>query len=136
MLAPGHPQGAVLGATATLDNSNLLTNEDFGAPLFAELAHRFTVLVYQSQLNCAETLPLIRAAIEREKPAHTVYHLCSIQPRMRVGFQARVGIDSVVGGLPLQASLGIATVGEDVIGGEPRGFAGPHTRVGIDTRVG
>jgi len=136
MLAPGHPQGAVLGATATLDNSNLLTNEEFGAPLFAELAHRFTVLVYQSQLNCAETLPKIRAAIEREKPAHTVYHLCTIQPRMRVGFQARVGIDSVVGGLPSQASLGIATVGEEVLGGEPQGFAGPHTRVGIDTRVG
>jgi len=39
----------------------------------------------------------VKAWIAREKPAHTVCELCIVQPCMRVGSQARVGIDSVIG---------------------------------------
>ena len=71
MLAPAHAQGAVVGTTATLDQSHLVTNEDFGVPLFEDVAHQFSVQVYRGQVQCAETLPQVRAVIEREKPAHT-----------------------------------------------------------------
>jgi hypothetical protein len=43
--------------------------------------------------------------IAREKPAHTVCQLCIVPPRMRVGQQCRVGIDTVVGG-PREAQIG------------------------------
>jgi hypothetical protein len=95
MLAPAHPQGAVLGSTATLDQSHLITNEEFGAPLFEDVAHQFSVQVYRSQLQCEQTLPKVHAVIEAEKPAHTSYHLCIIEPRLRVDFQARLGIDKI-----------------------------------------
>jgi phage tail-like protein len=138
MLAPAHAQGAVVGSTATLDHSHLITGERFGAPLFEEVAHRFIVRVYRGQLRCAETETLARAVIEREKPAHTVYHLCVIEPKMRVGFQARVGIDAVVAG-PVRPSRldGEARLGkETALGGPAAGRIGERSRVGISARVG
>jgi hypothetical protein len=138
MLAPAHPQGAVLGTTATLDQSHLITNEEFGAPLFEDVAHQFSVQVYRGQMKCPETLSEVHAVIQRDKPAHTDYHLCIIEPRMRVGFQARVGIDTVVSGPPQAAGLGEVDAGGRglVLGGEPTGRVGVESRVGIATRVG
>jgi phage tail-like protein len=136
MLASAQPQGAVVGATATLDYSHLITNQDFGAPLFEDLAHQFNIQIYRSELGCAATLPKIKAVIEREKPAHTAYHLCIIEPRLRVGFQARVGIDAVVGGQPGMMKLDEAMIGEETaLGGEASGRIG-DSRVGVTTRAG
>jgi phage tail-like protein len=138
MLAPAHAQGAVVGTTATLDQSHLVTSEDFGLPLFEDVAHQFSVQVYRGQVKCAETLPQVRAVIEREKPAHTSYHLCILEPRMRVGFQARVGIDTVVSGpLPAMTSDQALALGQDtVLGGQPSARVGKRTKVGPNTRVG
>src|SRR6185503_4858023 len=119
MLAATHPQGAVVGSTATLDYSNLITNEEFGSPLFESVAHQFTVQIHRSDLSCPETMARVRAVLDREKPAHTDYHLCTIEPRMRVGFQARLGIDAVIGGGREDIRLGSAKLdGDSVIGGD------------------
>jgi phage tail-like protein len=137
MLAAAHPQGAVLGSTATLDYSNLITNEEFGSPLFESVAHQFTVQIYRSDLSCPETMARVRAVLDREKPAHTDYHLCTIEARMRVGFQARLGIDAVVGGSREDIRLGSAKLdGDAVIGGEAVGRIGTQSRIGIGTRIG
>jgi phage tail-like protein len=137
MLAASHPQGAVLGSTATLDYSTLITNEEFGSPLFEDVAHQFTVQIYRSALTRAEAMSRVRAVLDREKPAHTDYHLCVIEPRMRVGFQASVGIDTVVGGSADDIELGSAILGGyDVIGGGPPGKVGSQNRIGIETRLG
>ena len=138
MLAAAQPQGAVVGTTATLDYSHLITNEEFGAPLFEDVAHQFSVQLYQSQLQCPETLSRVRAVLDREKPAHTIYHLCIVEPRLRVGFQARVGIDAVVSGPPMQTKLdnALAVGTETVLAGQPAGRIGEESRVGITTRVG
>ena len=93
MLAAAQPQGAVVGTTATLDYSNLITTEEFGTPLFEDVAHQFTVQISSAELRCPEAVARVRRVLDREKPAHTDYHLCTIQPRMRVGFQAMVGLD-------------------------------------------
>jgi hypothetical protein len=116
----------------------LLTNADFGLPLFEDVAHQFSVQVYRGQLQCAQTLPQVHAVIEREKPAHTMYHLCIVEPRMRVGFQARVGIDTVVAGAPTPSKLDDQMVlGTDVaLGGQPGGRIGERSHVGMTTRVG
>ena len=138
MLAAAHPQGAVIGSTATLDYSHLITNEEFGAPLFDDVAHQFSVQVYRSQLKCAQTLSKVHAVIEAEKPAHTDYHLCIIEPRMRVHFQARLGIDTVVAGPPLETRLreGMALGGDSPLAGQSPGSIGKDSRLGTTTRVG
>lgn len=107
MLAPSHAEGAVLDSTATLDRSYLTQMEDFGAALFADVAHRFCVQLYCADLARPGALEDAKAVIEREKPAHTVCHVCVIEPRMRVGAQARVGVDAIVARGPELAHLGM-----------------------------
>ena len=128
-LAPVEADGAVLGTTAILDHSHLITLNEFGAPLFENMAHQFTVQVYRRQ---TKDLERIRAIIESEKPAHTAYQLCIVEPRMRVGFQARLGIDTIVAGPAHAWRLGEAgqeTV-SNTLGGKPPGQIGVQSRVG------
>lgn len=128
VLAQAEYQGAVLGTTATLDHAHLLTAEDFGAPLFEAAAGRFLVRLYPGQLHCAGKLEQVRAIIERDKPAHTLYDVCTIESGLRVGFQATLGVDTLLGGGPAApAPLGEGAL---VLGGPVRG------RLGIDSRVG
>ncbi|MEE9128633.1 MAG: phage tail protein [Phycisphaerales bacterium] len=127
-------QGAVLGTSAVLDGSRLIEQEDFGAPLFEETAHQFSVSLYRSQVCDSSKLDEVRAIIDREKPAHTHYELCLIEPLLSVGFQARVGIDTVVPGCPPSPS----GLGErhTVLAGEPAGRIDRHSRLGRTTRLG
>jgi phage tail-like protein len=138
MLVAAQPQGAVLGTSAVLDRSHLIRNEQFGAPLFEDIAHQFSVLLYRSELRCPETLQRVRAVIEQEKPAHTAYQICIIEPHMKVGFQARVGIDSIVGAPPAPMTLAGVRLGlNSVLGGagEPdeAGQLGQNTYIGQTT---
>lgn len=97
MLAPASARGAILDSTAVLDASTLSdSTTGFGAPLFDDLAYRFRVEINAGELTQPNALTTVKAVIDREKPAHTVCDLCIIQPRMRVGAQCRIGIDTVV----------------------------------------
>jgi phage tail-like protein len=107
MLAPAHLQGAVVGASATLGQSHLTRDDDLGAVLFEDVAHQFCVQVYCAELIRPGALADVQAVLERERPAHTTYHLCVIEPRMRVGVQARVGIDAIVAQGPPAAQTGM-----------------------------
>jgi phage tail-like protein len=137
MLAPAEAQGAVVGTTAVLDQSHLISGEEFGLPLFEDVAHQFSVAVYRGPHYSDEALGAVRATLDREKPAHTAYHLCLIEPRMRVGFQATLGVDSVVAGPAGPTLLGATTPGgaDLVLGGTPPGRIG-EDRVGRTTRLG
>jgi phage tail-like protein len=102
MLAPGAAQAAVLGSTAILDGSSLpAPSAGFGSVLFSDLANRFCVLIFCGELTRPGALQDAKAVIEREKPAHTVCRLCVIAAAMRVGVQAMVGVNAIVGGRPL-----------------------------------
>ena len=106
MLAPASASGAILDSTAVLDASDLTAPTDsFGAALFDDIAYQFCVEINAGELTRPGALAAARAVIEREKPAHTVYELCVVQPRMRVGSQCRIGIDTVVGAPP-EAQIG------------------------------
>jgi phage tail-like protein len=107
MLAPAHLQGAVVGTSATLGQSHLTRGDDLGSVLFEDVAHQFCVQVYCAELTRPGALADVQAVLERERPAHTIYHLCVIEPRMRVGVQARVGIDAIVAQGPPTAHTGM-----------------------------
>jgi len=107
-LAPAHFQGAVVGTTATLGQTHLSRADGLGAALFEDTAHRFTVHVWCAELRRPGMLEAVRAVLERDKPAHTAYHLCVIEPSLRVGAQARVGIDAIVAQGPQAAQEGRA----------------------------
>ncbi len=138
MLAPAEPQGSVVGTTAVLDQSHLISGEDFGTPLFSDVAFRFSVQVYRAQVNSAQALEKVRAVIGEEKPAHTAYHLCVLEPRWRVGFQSRLGIDTIVGGPPESLRLGErGQLGANAtLSGPPAVALGQGSKVGVGTFVG
>jgi len=132
MLAPAEWQGAVAGVSATLDQSHLIFGEEIGSPLWRDFAHRFTVYLYRGASDCPGRAAEIEAVIAREKPAHTLHRVCPIEPRMRVGFQAVVGVDAVVAGQsPTRLESG---ENEWILGGPPPGRVGA-SRVGMTTRL-
>ncbi len=137
-LVPAEADGAVLSGTATLDQSHLITQADFGAPLFENLAHRFNVQVYRGQLRETGKLAKVRSVIEAEKPAHTVYHLCVIEPRLCIGFQARIGIDTIVGGPMPATELGerCGAAKERVLADGHAVRPGEERRIGISSQIG
>jgi hypothetical protein len=115
MLAPGEAQGAVIGTTATLNQSFLTEDVDLGSALFDDVAHKFCIQVYCAELNRSGAMAALHNVIAKEKPAHTECHVCGIDARMRVGVQTRVGIDTVVAAGPPVAELG-KPLGTGVLG--------------------
>jgi phage tail-like protein len=60
-------------------------------------AHQFTVFFPADPYCAHETTERVTRVVEREKPAHTSAVICPVLPRFRVGVQATIGVDSVVG---------------------------------------
>jgi phage tail-like protein len=93
--------------------SGPLASYQIGLPLYSETAYRFCVFVDSYRACDAGTRQEITRIIDREKPAHTDYRVEYVAPEMRVGLQARVGLDAIVGGEPppftLAAHIGIET---------------------------
>jgi phage tail-like protein len=123
---------AIVGETGPGDPATI------GSALFASTAHLFTVSVPPAR-GLSWERSLIMQVVESEKPAHTGFHLCFIGPSMRVGVQARVGIDALVSGGPPEMALDERSIlGVDaVLAGPEMGAAsvGSHGQVGIDMRL-
>ena len=135
-LAAAEAQGAVLGTSATLDASHLITQEEFGSPLFEEFAHQFSVLVRRSQVPDASRLGLVRAVIEREKPAHTACSVQVVDAEFRIGVQSVLGVNTCIGGGPAApTALGEPARDGTVLSGEAAAQIGMSTRLGIKVRL-
>jgi hypothetical protein len=108
---------------------------DFVTPLVNETAHLFTAVLPPDRCVDDALRARVREVLDAEKPAHTDYHLCQTGPRMRVGFQARVGLDTLVAGGPEPMRLGGVQLGRDSVLGDPDALdrAG---RVGRNARIG
>ncbi len=98
MLPVANPGGAVLGSTATLGAVRLVDGAAYGAPALAGLAGRVTVTTTAAELGGRREA--VTQVLDLERPAYARIHLCAVEPRMRVGAQCRVGIDTVVAGPP------------------------------------
>jgi phage tail-like protein len=113
---------------------------DAGDPLrdpFHFYAHRFTVyLPVRAAVSDMEKQTLLRI-IEMAKPAHTKGDLRFAEPRFRVGVQAFVGMDTILGDYPDRVVMGEGTLGYDTVLGPSEDESGPPTmRVGVRARIG
>jgi phage tail-like protein len=147
--------GALLGGDPELSSRSVLgagfrvggrVGELGGAPLdldadetspFASRAHRFTVLIPRSLSG--EEDAAVRRIIDTERPAHTIFDLCTVDAGMRVGRGLHLGISSIVGpsgGFEF-AIAGSTLLGRrSVLGPPPSGIAVEAARIGASTRVG
>jgi phage tail-like protein len=115
VLAGSEAQGAVLGTTAAAGGSHLIAGHEHGAPLFDDVAHRVCVQVHAAELCEPGARDRVERLVRAEVPAHVVAHVCALEPRLTVGFQARVGVDAILGRRPELAlgarrPLGVDTV--------------------------
>lgn len=117
------------------------TNDPLRDP-FHVYAHRFSVFVPAALCRSTLAENRIRAVIEAEKPGHTDYTLCKVEPHFRVGVQATVGLDTIVGRYP-RAVLNSSSLGYDAVlnpnsdAGEPPTLQiGIQSQIGANTRVG
>ncbi len=78
-------------------------------------AHRFTVFFPASPYSVAAATEKVKQVVEREKPAHTQAELCPVLPRLRVGVQATVGADAMVGGISHLVLNSLSTLNYDTI---------------------
>lgn len=123
-------QQFVLGERSHLWNNSLLDRWSLGDTHLSELplegtepivdrlsatAHRFTVFIPATQLRSPARERQIRALIDAEKPGHTQYALNSVEPRLRVGVQSRLGMDTLVGDYPRLVLNHCSTLGYNAV---------------------
>lgn len=95
--------GTVLGCNVQLCSCK--PDETPDAELYARYAHRFTVVApVASDCDVTVTRSVVERIVEVNKPAHTVHAVELALPDARVGLQARVGVDLVLGG-PTPAAM-------------------------------
>jgi phage tail-like protein len=106
---PGSAPGALFGAeilrrlrlgASALGEGTL---RDLGAPETDAVtlhAHRFSVVLPRALVPTAADEQALRAVLRREQPAGTEGDLVLVEPRMRVGAQATLGVDTVLGVYP------------------------------------
>lgn len=96
---------------AVVGESGPLATYQIGLPLFAETAYRFCVIVDAYRARQCSTREEISRIVDREKPAHTDYRIELVAAETRVGLQARIGVDLIVGGEPPSLKLNPAQLG-------------------------
>jgi hypothetical protein len=107
----------------------LVSTGDPERDLFHEHAHRFQVFVPSAWVRTRAEEDLLRRALDTEKPAHTQYQLCLVEPRFRLGIQSTVGVDTILGAYPVAVLAGRHR--DEVPENRP-----PRQRLGYDTVLG
>jgi phage tail-like protein len=104
-----------LGTTARAGVSRLDNSRPPEADPFNDFAYGFTVFVPIGLARSVQQQQAVQRLLAQQKPAFTQATLRVVRPRMRIGIQASIGLDSVIGcwpqGVPLEsARLGQASV--------------------------
>jgi phage tail-like protein len=89
-----------LDAYAREGQARLVSTGNPQNDLFNYYAHRFLVYIPASWVQTKDNEAMLRRALEVEKPAQAVYELCLVEPRFRVGVQATIGQDTLIGSIP------------------------------------
>lgn len=133
LLGRGHPLwSASVVARLQLDvyaregQARLVSTGDPARDVFHEYAHRFRVYLPSAWIVDRNAEDMVLRALDTEKPAHTEYDLCLVEPRLRVGIQSSVGVDTIIGDYP----VAVLACAED--SDAPRHRA-PRQRLGYDT---
>lgn len=104
---------------------------------FHHYAHRFTVFVPESIAPTDADRRMVERIVELAKPAHTEHTVEFVAARFRVGVQATIGLDAVIGRYPAGVVSGEARVGYDAVLQEPpTAPARPAVQIGRRSRLG
>jgi len=126
-----------VGVNSTIGQFKLVDYGDPSLDFFNAYAYQFLVVVPRWPGATASDEQTLLQIIEMAKPAHTIGQLQWADPRMRVGLQAFIGVDTVIAKYPLGVIEGQGQLGYDTVLGSPSEEATrPHVRVGQTSRLG
>ena len=102
------------------------------AELLSRYAHRFSVSLPAAWVKSEAAERMLRRAIDAERPAHVAYDLCLVEPRLRFGVQAAIGVDTQIAG-PVRTVLTSADPGPALDPAlRPPPSRQAHGRLGLD----
>lgn len=144
MLGEGDAKAAnsVLGAGFRIggrigEEGEVSVNEYTIVDAFATHAHRFSVIVPLSLGK--EQRQVVESILATQRPAHTLYDICTVDAGMRLGRGLYAGLTSIVGSTSgfARLQLGDSTLGQNHILGMPHPGTYPgSSSLGRDSRVG
>jgi phage tail-like protein len=109
-----------VGKYSTIGSFELTGSGSPVADAFSWGASQFTVFFPADPYNPTGTATKVQQVVEREKPAHTQAYYVPVYPRMRVGVQASIGVDSYVSRITYTALNRVGTLGYDAVLGQSR----------------
>jgi len=113
--SPDRTERLQLGSHSQLDRVRLVSRPEPAIEALDWGANRFTVLFDADPYHAAEIAARVERVVEREKPAHTEASICPVFPRLRVGVQARLGVDASVGEISYTVLNRLATLNYDTV---------------------
>lgn len=126
-----------VGVNSSIGDFQLI---DYGTPaldFFNAYAYQFVVIVPRWAGANAGDEQALQQIIQMTAPAFTVGTVQWAEPRMRIGIQAFIGVDTVIGKYPLGVIEGQGQLGLDTVLGDPAQQKNkPALRVGETSRVG
>jgi phage tail-like protein len=126
-----------VGVNSSIGGFQLIDYGDPSLDLFNAYAYQFLVVVPRWPGVTASDEQALQQIIDMASPAFSLGTLQWAEPRMRVGVQAFIGVDTVIGKYPLGVIEGQGQLGYDTVLGNPSDAAiKPPLRVGRNTRVG
>lgn len=126
-----------VGTNSTIGKFRLIDYGDPNLDLFNEYANQFLVIVPRWPGAGDSDLESLKQIVQITQPAHTLATIQWAEPRLRVGIQAFVGVDTIVGKYPVGVIEGQGALGYDTVLGVPgEQNEGPSMQVGRNARVG
>ena len=113
--SPDRTERLQLGSHSQLDRVRLVSRPEPAIEALDWGANRFTVLFDADPYEAAEVAARVGRVVAREKPAHTDALICPVFPRMRLGVQARLGVDASVGEISYTVLNRLATLNYDTV---------------------
>jgi len=118
-------QRSQLGENAQVGTTALKGSQDPARDPFHVYAHRFTVFVPVSAGATPERRRALEHLVGWASPAHTLGQVEYVAPRLRVGIQSTIGLNTVVARMPAGVTLGTTLLG-------PASVLDSHDRQTID----
>jgi phage tail-like protein len=109
-----------IGVNSDIGSFQLIDYGDPSLDAFNKYAHRFLVVVPQWPGAGQPEQLALQQIIDMAKPAHTLAEFQWAEPKLRIGLQSFIGVDTVIAGYPSGIVEGQGKLGYDtVVSGSP-----------------
>jgi hypothetical protein len=125
-----------IGSNSAIGKFKLIDYGDPKLDIFNQYANQFLVIVPRWPGAGESDLQALQQIVNASKPAHTVAEIRWAEPRLRIGTQAFIGVDTVVGKYPVGVIEGQGSLGYDTVLGVPGASKNRPLQVGRNTTLG